>query len=142
MIFNCSSNKTDILLWSSSPYLLNLVTRTMIRRFACSGMLPVQYTRFVKGVKIDLIQQWNIDKCMQCNYIKEKGKTRKVSTRLCEGCHEDKTTTVLDVRHGLRKNAKDCSVVAKRHIVIKCEEVAKQDDINISERNYNDIDDQ
>lgn len=109
MIFNCSSNKTDILLWSSSPYLLHLVTRTMIRGFACSGMLPVQYTRFVKGVKIDLIQQWNIDKCMQCNYIK--------------------TTTILDVRHGLRKNAKDCSVVAKRHIVIKCEEVAKQDDI-------------
>lgn len=101
----------------------------MIRGFACSGVLPVQYTRFVKGVKIDLIQQWNIDKCMQCNYIKEKGKTRKVSTRLCEGCHGDKTTTILDVRHGLRKNAKDCSVVAKRHIVIKCEEVAKQDDI-------------
>lgn len=77
MTFNCSSNKTHILLWSSSPYLLNLVTRTMIRGFACSGVLPVQYTRFVKGVKVDLIQQKNIDNVCSVLTLKKRGKQGK-----------------------------------------------------------------
>lgn len=76
MTFNCSSNKTHSLLWSSSPYLPNLVNRTLIRGFACSGVLHVQYTRFVKRVKIDLIQQKNKDKCMQCIYTK-KGENKE-----------------------------------------------------------------
>lgn len=31
----------------------------------------------------------------------------------------------MDVCYGLCKNVKDCSVVVKRYIVIKCEEVVK-----------------
>lgn len=58
--FNCSSNKTHSLLWSSSPYLPNneyLVNRGVMHGFACNGMLPVHYTRFVKGAKIGIIHQ-------------------------------------------------------------------------------------
>lgn len=45
--------------------------------------------------------------------------------RFCEGCYEDKIIIILDVCYGLCKNVKDCSVVVKRYIVIKCEEVVK-----------------
>lgn len=143
--FNCSSNKTHSLLWSSSPYLPNneyLVNRRVMHGFACSGMLPVHYTRFVKGAKIGIIHQKNRDKCMQSiNTEIEEEYKESIDLALwgevgCQGEDEDGITIMTDARHGWRKNAKDSSVVAigeKTHRVIKCENVTKQDDI-VSQR--------
>ena len=106
--FNCSSNKSHSLLWSSSPYLPNneyLVNRRVMHGFACSGMLPVHYARFVKGANIGFIHQKNRDKCLQIMHSKIEEEYREsIEMALwgevgCQNENEDG----IDARHGWQK---------------------------------------
>ena len=106
--FNCSSNKSHSLLWSSSPYLPNneyLVNRRVMHGFACSGMLPVHYARFVKGANIGFIHQKNRDKCLQIMHSKIEEEYREsIEMALwgevgCQNEDEDGISIMTDARH-------------------------------------------
>lgn len=73
--------------------------------FACSGMLPVHYARFVKGANIGFIHQKNRDKCLQIMHSKIEEEYREsIEMALwgevgCQNENEDG----IDARHGWQK---------------------------------------
>ena len=106
--------------WSSSPYLPNkqyLVNHRVHHGFACSGMLPSHYVRFVKGAGIGYIsyenrKQYN-QKHVECiNTVYNESIEEALHEEI--GSYEslDGINIITDARHGWRKNAKDSSIVA------------------------------
>jgi hypothetical protein len=131
--FNCSREKHHSLLWSLSPYLPD--NRRVVQGFECSGMLPVHYVRFSKGAKIGCINQRNRSQCLKTIYSHIEAEYEDSIDMVLwgeVGCQDDDGINMMtDARHGWRKNAKDCSVVAlgeDTHQVIKCEHLTKMDD--------------
>lgn len=98
-------------------------------------MVPVYYVRFSKGAKIGLINQRNRDNCLKNIYSHiEAEYEESIDMALWGevGCQDDnRINMMMNARHGWRKNAKDCSVVAlgeNTHQFITCEHVTKMDD--------------
>ena len=130
--------------WSSSPHLPNkqyLVNHRVQHGYACSGMLPSHYERFVKGAGMGYItcRKRKQFKQTHTDCIKDVYKD-SIEEALHEeiGSYEelDGINIMTDARHGWRKNAKDSSIVAigeKTHKVLNCCHITKQDDI-VSQR--------
>ena len=126
--------------WPTSPALPNgrrLVDIRIAQSMVTSGLLPIQYKRFVNGIGIGCNSQRArksfADDYYQ--YIHQEYDSSCEQAIVEEVAHNADLTKGIellgDARHGWRKNAKDCSVVAmgnNSHKVIACQHVTKQDD--------------
>jgi hypothetical protein len=134
-----NEDKPHIFSWLSSPYLPSkeyLVNSRVNHGLICSGIFPSDYKRFANGAGIGIINEEN-----RTTFFKQHKQhiqqecNDSIETALLEevASYEDlETIDMTDARHGWRKNAKDTSVVAigeKTHKVLKCEHVAKTDDL-------------
>jgi hypothetical protein len=135
-----NEDKPHIFSWSSSPYLPSkeyLVNSRVNHGLICSGIFPSDYKRFANGAGIGIISEEN-----RTTFFKQHKQhiqqecNDSIETALLEevASYEDLETIdiMTDARHGWRKNAEDTSVVAigeKTHKVLKCEHVAKTDDL-------------
>lgn len=134
----CDDNeRPHIFSWSSSPYLPNneyLVNCRVNHGIICSGILPADYKRFVKGAGIGVINDDNRSKFFNTHsqHIQAEYDHSTDIALLQEIASYDDLESEIDImtdaRHGWRKNAKDSSVVCigeKSHKVLVCEHVTK-----------------
>ena len=135
--------------WTSSPKFPSgrlLVNERVQHGLACSGMLPVTYERFVRGVGMGCIQPsirstyWKdtFSPHVKEEYLDsiETALLEEVASSIIEQENEEESEWQgidigSDARHGWRKNAKDTSVDVigdQSHKVLQHVHVTKSDD--------------
>lgn len=132
-----SKERPHVFSWSSSPYLPNkeyLVNSRVNHGIICSGILPADYKRFVKGAGIGAIADESRSSFfnVHAEHIQAEYEYSTEIALLQEIASYDDLTSEIDImsdaRHGWRKNAKDSSVVCigdKTHKVLRCEHITK-----------------